>query len=125
VYTGHKWAFIEEHIHDMLGTEGKKSGDLDAALHHYAAMINCPHSPPYWQAHHLRQFLEVIGLAINQRVSPLLLVLVHCSGFRFGIKLQFIIMINCPYHHPTDRLSKTVPGGDRPCKQQGSPFSER
>lgn len=53
----------------MLGKQGRESGDLAAALHHFAAMINCPHSPPFWQAHYLRQFLEVVTLAIKSQVG--------------------------------------------------------
>ncbi|BDA40386.1 probable trafficking protein particle complex subunit 8 [Coccomyxa sp. Obi] len=63
VYKGHKWAFIEEHIHDVLGKQCRDTGDFDAALQHFAAMLHCPHSPPYWQSHYLKQFMETIAAA--------------------------------------------------------------
>ena len=32
VYKGRRWAFIEEHLHDVLGRTAKEGGDLQAAL---------------------------------------------------------------------------------------------
>lgn len=80
VYKGHKWAFIEEHIHDVLGKQCRDTGNFDAALEHFAAMLNCPHSPPYWQSHYLKQFMDTIGAAGNAKVRhsmPMNTFLVH------------------------------------------------
>ena len=60
MYAGRKWAFIEEHLHDVLGKQSRDAGDLDAAVGHFAAMLPCRHSPENWQAFYLRQFLEVV-----------------------------------------------------------------
>ncbi len=71
VYRGREWAFIEEHLHDVLGKQSRDAGDLDAAIGHFAAMLPCRHSPENWQAFYLRQFLEVVQQAAGQRVRPL------------------------------------------------------
>ena len=42
--------------------------DYDAALAHFAAMLPCPRSPPHWQAHYLRQFLEAVTQAAAAKV---------------------------------------------------------
>ena len=68
MYKGHKWAFIEEHIHDVLGKQCRDTGDFDAALQHFSAMLDCPHSPPYWQSHYLKQFMETIAAAGSAKV---------------------------------------------------------
>jgi len=68
VYRGREWAFIEEHLHDVLGKQSRDAGDLDAAIGHFAAMLPCRHSPENWQAFYLRQFLEVVQQAAGQRV---------------------------------------------------------
>lgn len=70
VYKGHKWAFIEEHIHDVLGKQSRDNEDFDLALQHFAAMLHCPHSPPYWQAHYLKQFMDTVALAEQSKVGP-------------------------------------------------------
>lgn len=83
VYKGHKWAFIEEHIHDVLGKQCRDTGNFDAALEHFAAMLNCPHSPPYWQSHYLKQFMDTIGAAGNAKVRhsmPMNTFLVHLQS---------------------------------------------
>ncbi len=42
--------------------------DYDAALAHFAAMLHCPRSAPYWQAQYLRQFLDCVAQAAAVRV---------------------------------------------------------
>lgn len=69
VYKDHKWAFIEEHIHDVLGKQSRDTGDFDSALQHFAAMLHCSHSPPYWQAHYLKQFLDTVAAATKAKVG--------------------------------------------------------
>ncbi|KAK9916791.1 hypothetical protein WJX75_007099 [Coccomyxa subellipsoidea] len=73
VYKDHKWAFIEEHIHDVLGKQSRDTGDFDSALQHFAAMLHCSHSPPYWQAHYLKQFLDTVAAATKAKGSAPLL----------------------------------------------------
>jgi hypothetical protein len=68
VYRGREWAFIEEHLHDVLGKQSRDAGDLEAAIGHFAAMLPCRHSPGGWQQFYLRQFLEVVQQAAAQRV---------------------------------------------------------
>ena len=68
MYRGREWAFIEEHLHDVLGKQSRDAGDLDAAIGHFAAMLPCRHSPENWQAVYLRQFLEVVQQAAAQGV---------------------------------------------------------
>ena len=68
VYRGREWAFIEEHLHDVLGKQSRDAGDLEAAIVHFAAMLPCQHSPGSWQQFYLRQFLEVVQQAAAQRV---------------------------------------------------------
>ncbi len=69
VYKGHKWAFIEEHIHDVLGKQSRDAGDFEVALQHFAAMLQCSHSPPYWQTHYLKQFLDTVAAATKAKVG--------------------------------------------------------
>lgn len=42
--------------------------DYDAALAHFAAMLHCPRSAPYWQAQYLRQFLDCMMQAAAVKV---------------------------------------------------------
>ena len=73
MYAGRQWAFIEEHLHDVLGKQSREAGDLGAAVAHFAAMLPCGHSPEPWQAFYLRQFLDVVQQASLQRVRLLAL----------------------------------------------------
>ncbi len=70
VYEGRQWAFIEEHLHDVLGKQSKAAGDLHGAVRHFLAMLPCPRSPPSWQTFYLRQFLDAATqLAASSKVS--------------------------------------------------------
>lgn len=69
VYEGREWSFILEHLHDVLGKQSKAVGDLHGTVRHFLAMLPCPRSPPSWQAHYLRQFLDAATqLAANSEV---------------------------------------------------------
>ena len=70
MYRGREWAFIEEHLHDVLGKQSREAGDLEAAIGHFAAMLPCRHSPESWQQFYLRQFLEAVQQAAGERVRP-------------------------------------------------------
>ena len=71
VYEGRHWAFIEEHLHDVLGKQSKAVGDLHGAVGHFLAMLPCPRSSPSWQSFYLRQFLDAATqLAANSTVPP-------------------------------------------------------
>lgn len=69
VYAGHRWYFIEEHIHDVLGKLDLDSGRHEAALEHFAAITACPASPPHWQAFYLKQFLDCVRATAQSRVQ--------------------------------------------------------
>ena len=69
VYEGHRWYFIEEHIHDVLGKLDLESGRHEAALRHFAAIIACPSSPAYWQAFYLQQFLDCVRTTAKSQVA--------------------------------------------------------
>ena len=71
VYEGHRWYFIEEHIHDVLGKLELEAGRHDAALQHFAAIIACPNSPAYWQAFYLQQFLDCVKATAQSQVVAL------------------------------------------------------
>lgn len=68
VYEGHRWYFVEEHIHDVLGKLDLESGRHNAALQHFAAIIACPNSPAYWQAFYLQQFLDCVKATAQSQV---------------------------------------------------------
>lgn len=70
VYEGHRWHFIEEHIHDVLGKLDLDSGRHRDALQHFAAIIACPSSPAYWQAFYLKQFLDCVRATVQSQVHP-------------------------------------------------------
>ncbi|KAK9825400.1 hypothetical protein WJX81_000447 [Elliptochloris bilobata] len=73
LYAGRQWAFIEEHLHSVLGARRKEAGDAAGALEHFAAMLVCPQSPRAWQATYLRQFLDTVAAAAAaQGESPVL-----------------------------------------------------
>ncbi|KAK9833051.1 hypothetical protein WJX74_005623 [Apatococcus lobatus] len=74
LYEGRHWAFIEEHLHDVLGKQSKAAGDLHGAVRHFLAMLPCPRSSPSWQSFYLRQFLDAATqLAANspEELGPL------------------------------------------------------
>ncbi len=71
VYEGHRWYFIEEHLHDVLGKLDLETGRHDAALQHFAAIIACPNSPAYWQAFYLKQFLDCVTATEGSQVIAL------------------------------------------------------
>ena len=71
VYEGHRWYFIEEHLHDVLGKLDLESGRHEAALRHFAAIIACPNSPAYWQAFYLQQFLDCVAATEESQVTAL------------------------------------------------------
>ena len=73
LYVGREWAFIEEHLHSVLGARSREAGDAAGALEHYAAMLACPHSPRAWQATYLRQFLDAVAAATAAQVQR------HCT----------------------------------------------
>jgi hypothetical protein len=85
VYRGHEWAFIEEHLHDVLGKQSRDAGDLDSAVQHFAEMLPCRHSPEHWQAYYLKQFLEVVQQAALERVRALDVPLISCFGGWGGV----------------------------------------
>ena len=68
LYVGREWAFIEEHLHSVLGARNREAGDPAGALEHFAAMLVCPHSPRAWQATYLRQFLDAVAAAAAAQV---------------------------------------------------------
>ena len=72
LYKGRQWAFIEEHLHSVLGARKREAGDAAGALEHFAAMLACPHSPRVWQATYLRQFLDAVAAAAAVQVAHLL-----------------------------------------------------
>lgn len=49
VYSGRRWALIEEHLHDVLGRQARDAGDAPAAAQHFMAMLSCPQNTPYCQ----------------------------------------------------------------------------
>ena len=68
LYAGRQWAFIEEHLHGVLGQRRREAGDAAGALRHYAAMLACPRAPHAWQATYMRQFLDAVAAAAAARV---------------------------------------------------------
>ena len=83
VYEGRQWAFILEHLHDVLGKQSKAVGDLHGAVRHFLAMLPCPRSAPSWQAFYLRQFLDAATqLAASSEVpiqlQPMLAAITYC-----------------------------------------------
>ena len=71
MYEGHRWYFIEEHLHDVLGKLDLESGRHEAALQHFAAIIACPNSPGYWQAFYLQQFLDCVTATKESQVTAM------------------------------------------------------
>jgi hypothetical protein len=69
VYKGHKWAFIEEHIHDALGMQSRDTMDFDWALQYFAAMLQCSYSSPHWQAHNIKQVMDTVAAATMAEVG--------------------------------------------------------
>ncbi|CAL8467283.1 g6820 [Coccomyxa elongata] len=65
VYKGHKWASIEEPSHDV----SRDTGDFDSALQHFAAMLQCSYSSPYWQAHYIKQVMDIAAAATMAEVG--------------------------------------------------------
>ncbi len=49
VYSGRRWALIEEHLHDVLGRQARDAGDAPAAAQHFMAMLSCPQNTLYCQ----------------------------------------------------------------------------
>ena len=68
LYAGRQWAFIEEHLHGVLGARRREAGDPAGALRHYAAMLASPRAPRAWQATYMRQFLDAVAAAVAARV---------------------------------------------------------
>ena len=93
VYRGREWAFIEEHLHDVLGKQSRDAGDLDAAIGHFAAMLPCRHSPENWQAFYLRQFLEVVQQAATQRVRRHSDVAAYHMPYRTDVHMRYVGLV--------------------------------
>lgn len=49
MYSGRRWALIEEHLHDVLGRQARDAGDAPAAAQHFMAMLSCPQNTLYCQ----------------------------------------------------------------------------
>ncbi|KAL4458148.1 hypothetical protein ABPG75_013013 [Micractinium tetrahymenae] len=70
VYSGRRWALIEEHLHDALGRQARDAGDAPAAAQHFMAMLACPQNSLYCQRLYLTQFMEALGQAQEQLGFP-------------------------------------------------------
>lgn len=69
IYSGKRWALIEEHLHDMLGRQARDAGDAPAAARHFMAMLACPQASPFCQRLYLTQFMEALQAAQQQLVQ--------------------------------------------------------
>ena len=58
-----EWSGVIEYLHDSLGRSAKEAGNMQAALHHYAAVLPGRSAAPQGQAQYLRQFLDLIQQA--------------------------------------------------------------
>lgn len=69
IYSGRGWAFIEEHLHDVLGKQSKGGGDLAAAVRHFMAMLRCEQNSLHCQRLYLSQFMDAVQEAEAQLVG--------------------------------------------------------
>ena len=68
VYKGRSWQFIEEHIHDTLGRTFREMRNLQAAVHHFMAILPCPQAATALQGRYLQQFLDAVHQASAAQV---------------------------------------------------------
>ena len=62
------WAVIKEHLNDTIGKQLVGLEQVQAALPHFLAEIDCPHNSSEWQLYYLDQFLEHTAKAQQQQV---------------------------------------------------------
>lgn len=61
VYDGRNWAYIEEHLHDVLGKQLREGGgQLHEAARHFMAHLPCAHNSEGFQGYYLQQFLDTV-----------------------------------------------------------------